>query len=179
MLVRQRLTISGSDGLPAGLTIKEMIVRALSSGHFQQGAKPNDIREFIKNAYGRDVPATSLSPQLTRLREEGTIEQTQGVLNNETWWRLVPGQVGTVEMTHDHSGEALDSSRIGDILGQALRDREAKEDDKEVTASLAEPAASSRVHRCIVMCVFRTTREIRGRHVRPSERRLSFNHQPT
>lgn len=55
-------------------TIKELIVKALDD-HFKQGASAVDLIEFIKNAYGRAVERSSLSPQLSRLKQDGWIEQ--------------------------------------------------------------------------------------------------------
>jgi hypothetical protein len=63
------------------LTIKSMILTALSS-HFHDGATPAELRTFIKDAFGREIDRTSMSPQLARLREDGAVEQT------DTKWRL-------------------------------------------------------------------------------------------
>jgi len=73
--------VGGVPPLTENLTIKEMIVTALSS-HFHDGATPAELRTFIKDVFGREIDRTSLSPQLTRLREEGTIEQRNAK------WRL-------------------------------------------------------------------------------------------
>jgi hypothetical protein len=63
------------------LTIKSMILTALSS-HFHDGATPAELRTFIKDVFGREIDRTSMSPQLTRLREDGAVEQT------DRKWRL-------------------------------------------------------------------------------------------
>lgn len=55
-------------------TIKELIVKALTD-HYKQGAGAADLVEFIKNAYGRAVERSSLSPQLSRLKQDGWVEQ--------------------------------------------------------------------------------------------------------
>jgi hypothetical protein len=52
------------------MTIKELILAALDSGHFPDGAAPAEIRKFIYNAYNREVPSASLSPQLSRLKAD-------------------------------------------------------------------------------------------------------------
>lgn len=56
-------------------SIKEYILMALnhSGSRLVEGATANEIREFIKDAYGRDIERSSFSPQLSRLREEGLI----------------------------------------------------------------------------------------------------------
>lgn len=54
-------------------TIKQLVVEALT-GHFTGGATANDLLEFFAREYGRDdIVRTSLSPQLSRLKEEGKI----------------------------------------------------------------------------------------------------------
>src|SRR6516225_4559692 len=66
--------ISGVPPSNEKLTIKSMIVTALTS-HFQDGATPAELRTFIKDVFGREIDRTSMSPQLTRLREDGVVEQ--------------------------------------------------------------------------------------------------------
>jgi DNA-binding transcriptional ArsR family regulator len=56
------------------LTIKEMILRALRN-HFKKGASPSELRDYMRDAFGKDVDRNSISPQLTRLRELGAVEQ--------------------------------------------------------------------------------------------------------
>lgn len=80
--------LAGLLGSGENLTIKEKIVRALRD-HFSLGARPTDLRNFIKEAYGDDIPLTSLSPQLSRLREEGTITQTT-TRDGEARWIMQP-----------------------------------------------------------------------------------------
>jgi hypothetical protein len=66
----------------ARLTIKELVQKALSE-HFTHGATANHLLELFANAWGRtDVARTSLSPQLSRLRQEGVLFR-QGQV-----WRL-------------------------------------------------------------------------------------------
>jgi hypothetical protein len=66
----------------ARLTIKELVRKALSE-HFTHGATANQLLELFANAWGRtDVVRTSLSPQLSRLRQEGLLFR-QGQV-----WRL-------------------------------------------------------------------------------------------
>jgi hypothetical protein len=85
---RPRVDLMQADNPPVAvpssnekLTIKSMILTALSS-HFHDGATPAELRTFIKDVFGREIDRTSMSPQLTRLREDGAVEQTDGK------WRL-------------------------------------------------------------------------------------------
>jgi hypothetical protein len=63
-------------------TLKEMAVIALE-GFSTSGASAQTIIEAIKREFGKDVPRSSMSPQLSRLRSEGLID-LEGSL-----WRLV------------------------------------------------------------------------------------------
>lgn len=67
----------------AGFTIKQMILSALKD-HFHDGATPTDLRDYMKNAYERDIDRNSISPQLARLREEGAVRQ-QPHPDGEKW----------------------------------------------------------------------------------------------
>jgi hypothetical protein len=58
------------------LTIKELIIKALND-HFANGATAGELREFIRNAYGRDIDRSSLTPQLSRLKDEGDVDYFQ------------------------------------------------------------------------------------------------------
>lgn len=70
-------------GLPspyAKLTMKQLVCKALSE-QFPDGATANELLDFFINAWGRtDVIRTSLSPQLSRLKSENTID-----LNGLIW----------------------------------------------------------------------------------------------
>jgi hypothetical protein len=65
----------------ASLTIKEMVVKALGE-HFISGATSQQLLQFFERQWGRKEMRTSLSPQLSRLKESGIIN-LQGKL-----WRL-------------------------------------------------------------------------------------------
>lgn len=54
-------------------TFKELILKALSE-RFSSGATANELLDFFKREWGREIMRTSLSPQLSRLRAEGQIE---------------------------------------------------------------------------------------------------------
>jgi hypothetical protein len=59
---------------PSEMTIKQLVIRAFTA-QFRKGATPAQLREFIRDAYGRDIERGSLSPQLSRMKAEGLIEQ--------------------------------------------------------------------------------------------------------
>lgn len=57
----------------ARLTIKELVLKALAE-HFPRGATANQMLHVFANVWGRgDIARTSLSPQLSRLKEESRI----------------------------------------------------------------------------------------------------------
>jgi hypothetical protein len=61
------------------MTIKELVVQAIID-HFPNGGKVADIREFIREGYGRDIDAASLRPQMHRLKADNALIQ-----NGEIW----------------------------------------------------------------------------------------------
>ncbi|MGA8612285.1 MAG: hypothetical protein WB760_11300 [Xanthobacteraceae bacterium] len=93
----QKYGIAGAmvrlDALPEGgvtveleaPTIKQLIVDALRD-HFRNGATGAELRDYFLAVHGRDIDRTSISPQLTRLREEGIVEQMTGA--DEGKWKL-------------------------------------------------------------------------------------------
>jgi hypothetical protein len=67
----------------ARMSIKALALEALKT-HFREGATAVELLEHFSKAYGRkDVPRTSLSPQLTILKNEGKIHR-EGLI-----WRIV------------------------------------------------------------------------------------------
>ena len=57
----------------ARLTIKELVQKALAE-HFPRGATANQMLHVFANVWGRgDIVRTSLSPQLSRLKDENRI----------------------------------------------------------------------------------------------------------
>jgi hypothetical protein len=57
----------------AKLTIKALVRKALDE-QFQRGATASELLDFFRNAWGRaDVVRTSLSPQLSRLKQDGEV----------------------------------------------------------------------------------------------------------
>jgi hypothetical protein len=63
------------------LTIKQLVVQALVD-HFKSGGTAIGIRDFIQDAYGRDILPSSLRPQLHRLKSAGILGQDQ---STDTW----------------------------------------------------------------------------------------------
>jgi hypothetical protein len=95
------------------LSIKQMILMVLEQDvKFRRyGATASEIRESIKNGFGREIEGTSLSPQLSRLRDDGYVDV------HENRWKLTnpraktannPNFVGRQMSSalHDHMNEA-------------------------------------------------------------------------
>ena len=69
-------------------TMKQLVVKALAE-HFQNGATAKQLREFFRDAWGREIERANLSPQLSRLKWEKVID-----LEEETGiWKLVPAKI--------------------------------------------------------------------------------------
>ncbi len=64
-----------------GLTIKDLIIKALAEHYKEKGASASELVSFLGGAYGREVEKSSLSPQLSRLKEEGRVIQ----IDNSKW----------------------------------------------------------------------------------------------
>ncbi len=75
----------GMDGKPS---IRSLIIQAmLAKPQFlANGATAPELREFIRDAYGREIERTSLSPQLSRLKDDGLL-----ALTTDGVWRLTNG----------------------------------------------------------------------------------------
>jgi hypothetical protein len=58
----------------AEMTIKELVIQALLD-HFPNGGSAIEIRDFIQDAYGRDIMPSSLRPQMHRLKTDGILGQ--------------------------------------------------------------------------------------------------------
>lgn len=64
----------------ARFTIKELILKALKE-HFDEGATAIQLLDLFSSAWGRDdIARTSLSPQLSRLKQEGKLTR-----DGQTW----------------------------------------------------------------------------------------------
>jgi hypothetical protein len=57
--------------------MKQLVVKALAE-HFEKGATVNEMIDFFRDAWGRDVTRQSLSPQLSRLLRDGSIAHGDG-----------------------------------------------------------------------------------------------------
>jgi hypothetical protein len=109
--------VLANDPYP-GMGIKRLILLAFSDKpEFRaHGAKASQIREFIRNAYRRDIDRATLSPQISRLQRDGFIEAGGGGV-----WRLVdrtnmrfPGVSNTDEApTGDDPDSAPESPDVG------------------------------------------------------------------
>lgn len=79
------VALSASDAFRSPyyrLTIKQLVQKALSE-HFPNGATANQMLDLFANVWGRgEIMRTSLSPQLSRLKDDNFIFRTGHV------WRL-------------------------------------------------------------------------------------------
>lgn len=66
-------------------TLKELAIEAIRSRH--EGMEAAEILRWIKDMAGKDVPRESLSPQLSRLGQDGTLMR-EGMV-----WKLGPKAV--------------------------------------------------------------------------------------
>jgi len=95
-------------------TIKELILDALRT-HFRHGATGTELSEHFLNVHGRNHDRTSISPQLTRLREEGIVEQ-------------VPGSDGKwILKTSHHPIERVLADEFAELQGRKKAQEEAEE----------------------------------------------------
>jgi hypothetical protein len=69
-------------------TIKQLVMKALLTQFDQQGATPTEIRQFIHDAYKREISSKSLSPQLSRLKYDDLLKQKDG----DRWYLTVKGR---------------------------------------------------------------------------------------
>jgi hypothetical protein len=58
--------------LRGNMTIKQMVVQALID-HFPKGGSSAQIRDYIRNAYGRAIDPGSLRPQMHRLKADSIL----------------------------------------------------------------------------------------------------------
>jgi hypothetical protein len=83
------------------LTMKQLIMKALT-GHFMSGATAKQLREFFRDAWARDIDRESLSPQLSRLRNDKIIDRDGNV------WFLVKKNEAPPGDNPDSAPESLD-----------------------------------------------------------------------
>jgi hypothetical protein len=68
------------------LSIKQLVMQAMLD-HFRTGGTTSQaLRDFIRNAYGREIEQESLRPQLHRLKADGLLLHETG----DDKWRLDP-----------------------------------------------------------------------------------------
>jgi hypothetical protein len=72
----------------AHLTMKQLIIKALSE-HFHNGATTRQLLDFFRDAWGRAIERQNLSPQLSRLYQEGVI----GRIPPARGWFIIPEKV--------------------------------------------------------------------------------------
>lgn len=95
-------------------TIKSMILIVLSE--HQEGGDANRVVEWIKSRFQRDVLRSSVSPQLTRLRDEGRIRHDP----TANLWLPVEKLEKSVEQTPQMHFEAVDADAASaDVVAEA------------------------------------------------------------
>ena len=78
-----RLRYVEADAPNQNPTIRDLILVALRN--FPNGAKISEVRQFVTDAYSRDIDRASFSPQLSRLKQDGRV-----TLNEQSGkWKLV------------------------------------------------------------------------------------------
>jgi hypothetical protein len=103
------------------MTIKQLIFKTLFD-HFPGGATAAELCDFFDGGYGRVIDRNSLSPQLSRMRDDGLIEQPLGILNEGKWsLTRVSRRYGTVILAHDQKEEAVIEA-LSDYSSPYLRD---------------------------------------------------------
>lgn len=80
------------------LTLKQLTLRALRDRFLDSGASAQQLLEFFENGYGRQIERSSLSPQLSRLKEDGEVE-LDGKL-----WRLPREEIEKARMRASVNG---------------------------------------------------------------------------
>lgn len=82
------------------ITIKTMVVAALRNK--QNGGDAHEIIKAIKEQYGKDIPRPSMSPQLSRLKDDGYLE-----LRNGNWCLTEKAQKESAPEGADSEGHNL------------------------------------------------------------------------
>jgi hypothetical protein len=103
--------VVGGQPIPpyGAMTIKELTVQALLD-HFPKGGTAAQIRDFVRDAYNRTIEASSLRPQLHRLKSDGKLEHsasedtwnlTKSARRAYTWYASPTAKRGTQELQDD------------------------------------------------------------------------------
>jgi hypothetical protein len=101
-----------------GMTLKQLVLRALKE-HFSEGATAQQLLEYFRRAYGRAIERSSLSPQLSRLRDDGHV-----VLSGKLW--MLPDPEQKKPPTREGGGSSVDGDGVGaprSSLSSSPRDR--------------------------------------------------------
>jgi NAD(P)H-nitrite reductase large subunit len=96
-------------------TIKEMAKAVLTTA--EEGMTSSEILTAISEAYGRTIDRTSLSPQLSRLKEAGEL-----VLNGERWFTKQHHDVYQQKMIAEMFDADPELSAAVDAAAQRLMD---------------------------------------------------------
>lgn len=77
---RSAFSLTGMSAYYASLTIKGLVMQAFKDNEKfrQRGVTAGEIREFIRDAYGRDIDRASLSPQISRLFQDNLLFSVEG-----------------------------------------------------------------------------------------------------
>ena len=96
------------------MTFKQMVVKALSE-YFKNGATANELLDFFKEEWGREIMRTSLSPQLSRLKNDNIIR-----LEGKIWHLSVPAKAfGVPGLFPDENGEAEASPDADEVAASS------------------------------------------------------------
>jgi hypothetical protein len=109
--ISDKATFAGTVSTPpelarrfAEMTIKELVVQSLLD-NFPNGATAAQIREFIRDAYGRPIEPSSLRPQMHRLKADAILEQN--ALSGDIWNLNPAAKVGFRMYDHPTSRKAM------------------------------------------------------------------------
>jgi hypothetical protein len=91
------------------LTIKQLVMQAMID-HFLGGATSQSLREFIRNAYGREIEQESLRPQLHRLKAQELLLQDP---SGEKW--LLGPLAGRLSLFNADSRAAIQELRKDEL----------------------------------------------------------------
>jgi hypothetical protein len=110
-----------------GTTIKEMVIQALLD-RFPKGGTLIDLRDFIHDAYGRDISPSSLRTQMHRLKADGVLGQEP----SSDLWNFESDKRSLYAMyNHPTSRRAMRELRdsepdLRDSVREAVEDQEGK-----------------------------------------------------
>ncbi|WEK45613.1 MAG: hypothetical protein P0Y56_11290 [Candidatus Andeanibacterium colombiense] len=85
------------------LTFQQLVVKALSE-HLTNGATANELLDFFRREWGKEIMRTSLSPQLSRLKADDVIE-----LRGKVWHLVRNENEPPQDNPKDGSETALDA----------------------------------------------------------------------